>query len=158
MGCQHPINTIKFLKCEPWNFHDNIVDGRFKTGFSDLRNIVGNLIKGIPDGQLRGNLGYRESGGLGSQGGTPRYARIHFNNHQCPVVRIQRKLNVGSAGINTDFSDDADRRVSHMLIFFIRQGHGRGHRDTVSGMHTHWIEILDGADNDDIVFGVPHHF
>src|SRR2546426_9262780 len=40
----------------------------------------------------------------------------------------------------------------------VGEGHGRGHRDRVAGVHAHGIDVLDGADDHHVVAPVPHHF
>src|SRR2546426_6556750 len=39
----------------------------------------------------------------------------------------------------------------------VGEGHGRGHRDRVAGVHAHGIDVLDGADDHHVVAPVPHH-
>ena len=44
------------------------------------------------------------------------------------------------------------------MIFAIGKGLCGGDGDRISGVHAHGIEILDGADDDDVVTHVTHHF
>ena len=66
------------------------------------------------------------------------------------------KLDVGTACFHTDLPHNGDGRISHQLIFTIREGLCRGHCDAVTGMDSHGVEILNGTDNDHIIVEVPH--
>ena len=44
--------------------------------------------------------------------------------------------------------------VSHTLILFVREGHGRGDRNAIARVDPQ--QIFDGTDNDDVVCEVPH--
>ena len=73
------------------------------------------------------------------------------------VVGIDGELDVAAAGFDADLADDGDGGVAHALIFLIGQRLGRCHRDRVAGMDAHRVEVLDGADDDDVVRPVAHH-
>src|SRR6185436_12792317 len=49
------------------------------------------------------------------------------------------------------------RRVAHRLVLAIGQRHRRRHGDRITRVHAHWIEILDRADDHDVVLVVAHH-
>ena len=44
------------------------------------------------------------------------------------------------------------------MILFVGQREGRGDGNAVAGMYAHRVEILDRADDDDIIFEVAHYF
>ena len=67
------------------------------------------------------------------------------------------KLDVGTAGFDTDFADDVDRCIPHGLIFSIRERLGGRHGDAVARMNTHGVEVLNGANNDHVILEIPHH-
>ena len=75
----------------------------------------------------------------------------------CAVVGVDGELNVAAAGLDADLADDAQGRVAHPLIFLVGQRLGRGHGDAVAGVNAHRIEVLDGANDDDVVGVVAHH-
>src|SRR3990172_5039274 len=81
---------------------------------------------------------------------------IHLNNDHPTRGGIDSKLNVGSARFDSDFPDDLLRRIAHELVFFVRQGLGRGYSDRVSGMDTHRIEVLDGTYDHDVILDITH--
>ena len=47
--------------------------------------------------------------------------------------------------------------VAHPLVFLVGQRLGRGDGDRVAGVDAHRVEVLDGADDDDVVGPVAHH-
>src|SRR6266568_5013820 len=58
---------------------------------------------------------------------------------------------------STDLADDRDRRIAHALVFAVGQRHRGSNRDRVAGVDAHGIEVLDGADDHDVVAAVAHH-
>ena len=119
-------------------------------------DVIRDFIQRVADGQFRGNLGDGKSGRLRRQSRTARHARIHLDDDHVAVLGIDPELNVRSAGVDPNLADDAHRRITHDLVFLVRQRHGRRNGNTVAGVNTHGIEIFDGTDDDDIVFEVPH--
>src|SRR5262249_34602110 len=73
-----------------------------------------------------------------------------------PVIGIDGKLNVRAAGLDSNFADDGDRCVAHVLVFPVCERLRWSNRDRVAGVHAHRIEVLDRADNDDVVLQVTH--
>ena len=124
----------------------------------DLRDVVANLVEPITDGQLGRDLGDRESGGLRGQRGTARNARIHLDDDHAAIFRIDGELHVRSAGIDADFAQAADGAVAHHLIFAIGERLRGSDRDRIAGVHAHRVEVFDGADDDDVVGEIAHHF
>ncbi len=51
----------------------------------------------------------------------------------------------------------ATGRIAHRLVFAIGQRHRRRHGDRVAGVHAHRIEVLDRADDHDVVRVIAHH-
>src|SRR5215469_14319590 len=66
------------------------------------------------------------------------------------------ELNIRSAGFDADLADHGYGRVAHGLVLAVGEGLRRRHRDRVAGVHPHGIEVLDRADDDDVVFEVAH--
>ena len=85
-----------------------------------------------------------------------RHARIHLDGHHPSIGRVDRELNVAAAGLDADFADDRQTHVAQPLILLVRQRLRRRHRDRVAGVDAHRIEVLDGADDDDVVGHVAH--
>jgi hypothetical protein len=89
--------------------------------------------------------------------GGPRHARVHLDHDHAPVLRVDRELDVRAAALDPDLAHDADRGVPHVLVLAVGQRLGRRDRDRVARVHAHRVEVLDRADDDDVVGVVAHH-
>ncbi len=154
---QHVLGLGELLEGPARDLDHAVVDGRLEGGVGLAGDVVFDFVEGVADGQLGGDLGDREAGGLGGQRRGARHPRVHLNHHQPPVGRVDGELDVGAAGLDADFADDGDRRVAHLLVLAVGQGLGRGDGDRVAGVHAHGVEVLDRADDDDVVVAVAHH-
>ncbi len=153
------VGTGKFFKVKTWNFRDHVVDRRLERGGRTAAgDIVHQLIQRIAYRQLGGNFGNREAGGFGRQRGRARYARVHLDDDQTAIFRIDRELHIRAAGLYADFTQYRHRGVTHDLIFFVGQRLRRCHGNRVTGMNAHGVEVFDGADNDAVIIFVAHHF
>ena len=74
-----------------------------------------------------------------------------------PSRGIHRELDVAAAGVDADLANDRDRRVAHRLVLAIGERHRRRDGDRVAGVHAHRIEVLDRADDHDVVVVIAHH-
>jgi len=101
----------------------------------------------------------REAGGLAGQRRAARHARIHFDHYHLAIFPGSPRI----ARSNRRFSTPTSRMIAaaasaHALVFLIRQRPGAGaHRNRITGVHTHRVEILDGADHHEVVAKIPHH-
>ena len=73
-----------------------------------------------------------------------------------PFCRIDRELDVRSAGIDADLAQAAQRGVAHHLIFAIGERLRGRDGDGIAGVHAHRIEVFDGADDDGVVGQIAH--
>ena len=73
------------------------------------------------------------------------------------VRRIDRKLDVAPSGLDADLADDSEGGVAHPLVFLVCQRLSGSDGDRVPRVDAHRIEILDRADNDDVIGTVAHH-
>ena len=137
---------------------DDVVDRRLKARAGRARDIVPQLVQRVPHRELGRDAGDGEPRGLGRQGGAARHARIHLDDDHLAVARVDGKLDVGAARIDADRSHDGDRRVSHSLVFLVRQRLDWGHGDRVARMDAHRVDILDAADNHTVVLAVANDF
>ncbi len=156
---QAVVNLGKFFKGKARHFGDHIINGRLERR---RRRAAGNLvfqfIKGIAHRELRRHFGDGKAGGFRCQGGRARHPRVHFDNQHAPVLRVDGELHVGAAGIHPDFAQHPDRGVAHDLEFLVGERLRRRHGNRIAGVHAHRIEVLDGANDDAIVFPIAHHF
>src|SRR5437868_8968238 len=151
------VSTGKLLELPLGNLYDYVVQGGLERCGCFPRNVVGNFVQRVADSQFCRNLGDRETSGLGSQSRRSRYPRVHLDHRHPPGVRIYRKLNIRSAGLDPDLADHGNCRIAHVLILAIRESLGGSDGNRVSGVHAHGIEVLDRADDDDVTFHITHH-
>ena len=154
---QLPVNAGELLKRPAGDLDHHIVDGRFERRHRLLRDVISEFIQPIADRQLCRQFCDWESGRLGCQRAGTGDARVHFNHHYPPRIRIDCKLNVAAAGLHTHRPHHQPGLVPQALVLFVGQGLRRGDGDAVAGVNAHGVEIFDGADNDEIVGAVAHH-
>jgi hypothetical protein len=70
--------------------------------------------------------------------------------------RVHGELDVAAAGVDADRAGGGDRDVAHVLVLAVGQRHGRRDGDRVAGVHAHRVDVLDRADDDDVVLAVAH--
>ena len=157
-GGQLVLGAGEFFKGEARDLDHAVVDGRLETGRGLAGDVVAQFVQGIADGQLGGQLGDGETGGLGGQGRGTRHARVHLDDHHLAIVGIDAELHVAAAGLHADLAHDGEGSVAHHLVLGVGQGLGRGHGDGVTGVHAHGVHVLDGADDDAVVILVTHDF
>ena len=64
LRAQRVVGAGKFFELPLGDFDDYIIDGGFKAGGRFARDVVGDLVERVADGELGGDLGDREAGGL----------------------------------------------------------------------------------------------
>ncbi len=67
------------------------------------------------------------------------------------------ELDVSPPGLHPHPADDKTGGVAHALVLLVAQRLGRGDSDAVPCMDAHRVEVLDGADDDEVVSAVAHH-
>ncbi len=149
----------ELLEGETRDLGDDVVN----RGFERCRggaagDVVFEFVQSIADGELRGDLGDREAGCLGSQRRGARHARVHFDDDEAAVLRVDGELHVGAAGLDADLTQHRNRGVAHDLVFLVGQRQRWRDSDGVTGMDAHRIDVFDGADDDAIVRGVADDF
>src|SRR5690242_18108533 len=133
----------KLLELPLGNLHNYVVNSRLEARWGLAGNVVGNFVECIPYGEPGGDLGNRKSSRLRSERRRTRDARIHLDHDHSAVRRMNSELDVRSAGLDADLANYANGRITHALIFAIREGLRRSNSNGVSGVHTHRIEVLD---------------
>ncbi len=153
---QRRVGSWELLEREAWNLGDHVVDGRLEAGRRGLGDIVLNLVQRVAERQLGGDLGDREAGRLGCQGGRTGHTRVHLDDDDAAGVRIDGELNVAAAGVDAHAADDGDADVAQLLVFAVGQGEDRGDGDGITGVHADRIDVFDRADDHDVVLLVAH--
>ena len=155
---QRRVRLRKFFEREARNFYNAIIDRRLETGGCLARNVVFDFVECVTDREFRSDFCNREAGRFRCQGARTRNARVHLNHNHAPVRRIDRELNVRSAGLNSDLANDRKGGVAHHLVFFVGQRLRGRDGDRVPGVHAHRIEVLDRTNDDAVIHPVAHYF
>ena len=156
-GGQGVVGRRELLEGEARDLDHDVVQGRLEGRGGLLRDVVRDLVQGVAEGELGGDLGDGEAGGLGGQRRGAGDARVHFDDHHAAGVRLDGELDVAAAGVDAHFADDGDGDVAQPLVLAVGQGQGGRHGDGVAGVDAHGVEVLDGADDHDVVVLVAHH-
>ncbi len=156
---QVAVGLREFLEGKARHLGDHVVDRRLerRRGLA-TGDLVLQLVQRVADRQLGGDLGDREAGGLRGQRRRTRHARVHLDHDHPAVLRIDRELHVGAAGIDADLAQHRQRGVAQQLVFLVGQGLRRRDGDRVAGMDAHRVQVLDRADDDAVVLLVADHF
>ena len=67
-------------------------------------------------------------------------------------------MHVAAAGLHANCAHDGERGIAHSLIFLVGKRHDWRNGDAVAGVHAHWVDVLNAAHNDAVVFAVAHYF
>ena len=106
-GVQQWLGTFELFKGKARNFGDDIINRRFERRWRCAGNVVGDFVKREANRQLRRDLGNREPSGFRCKRRRTRYARVHFNNDQAAILRIDCELYVGTTCFYADFRKQA---------------------------------------------------
>ena len=154
---QRAIGLRELLEVPARDLDDDVVDRRLEGRRREARDVVRDLVEVVAERELRGDLRDREPGRLRRQRRRPRHARVHLDDDHPAVRRVHGELDVRSARLDADRPDDPARRVAHPLVFLVGQRQRRRHGDAVAGVHAHRVDVLDRADDDEVVGDVAHH-
>src|SRR5918997_861350 len=157
VGGELRVDARELLEREARPLDDHVVERGLERGRRAARDVVGDLVEPVADRQPRRDLRDREPGRLGGQGARARHARIHLDDDDLLRHRVDRELDVGAARLDPDRADHGDRLVAELLVEPVaerllgRDGHG------VTRVHAHRVDVLDRADDHDVVRAVAHH-
>ena len=154
---QRRVGAGELLEGEARPLDDDVVDRRLEARGRDAGDVVVDLIQAVADGQARGDLGDREAGRLGGERRGARDARVHLDHEDLLGVGVDGELHVGAAGLDADGADHGDRLVAQLLVEVVGERLLRRDRDRVAGVHAHRVDVLDRADDHDVVGAVAHH-
>ena len=152
------IGALEFLECEARHLHHAIVDRRLEACRRDARNVVRDFVERVAHGQARGGFRDRETGRLRRKRRGAAHARVHFDDDQAAVFRVERELHVRTARFDADFLQNGERGHAHALVFHVGKRLRRCHRDGVARMNAHGVNILDGAHDDAVAGLIAHDF
>ncbi len=144
-GTEHVGDARELLEGPTGNLGDHVVDRRFEAGRCLTGDVVLDLVQGVADGQTGGDLGDREPGRFGRQGARSADPRVHLDHDLVAGRRVDGELDVGAARLDSDPADAGEGGIPHALVFLVREGLRRGHRDRVAGVNAHRVEVLDAS-------------
>ena len=157
LGAEVALGVDEFVKRPFWEFDGDVVEGWLegREGFSG--DDVWNLVEGVAEGDLCGDLGDRITGGFGCQSGGAGHAWVDFDDGVFKAFRMQRKLHI-AATFDAEGVDDVQRSGAQHLVFLVSEGDGWCDDDGVAGMNADGVEVFHGADGDGVALGVADDF
>ena len=155
-GSQGVIGTRELLKSKARGLDNDVVQGGLEGGLGLAGDVVLHLVQGVADGELGRQLSNWETGGLGCQRGGTGHARVHLDDDDAAVIRVDRKLDITAASIDADLADDGNAQVTHLLELTVSEGQRRGDGDGIAGVHAEGVDIFDGGNNYDVVVTIAH--
>jgi len=155
LGAQGAAGGSELVEGQAGDLQHAVVDGGLEAGGGLAGYRVGDLVQGIAQGHLGGHLGDGVAGGLGGQGGGAGHTGVDLDDRVLIAVGVQGKLHVAAA-LDLQGGDDVQGGGAEHLELPVGQGLGRSHHDGVAGVDTHRVDVLHGADGDDVAGGVPH--
>ena len=147
----------ELLEREPRHLDHDVVERRLERRRRLAGDVVGDLVEGVADRELGGDLRDREAGRLRRQRRRARHPRVHLDDDHAGRRRgltanwmLQPPVSTPTARMT------AMRDVAHVLVLAVGQRHRRRDGDRVAGVHAHRVEVLDRADDHDVVVPVAH--
>ncbi len=152
-----PVGARELLEREARELDDDVVERRLEACRRRPRQVVRDLVQRVADRQLRGDLGDRIARRLRRERGGAGHARVHLDHAQRAGVPVPGELDVRAARLDADGADDRGRCVAELLIRLVGERHLRRNGHRVAGVNSHRVEVLDRADDHDVVVAVAHH-
>ena len=157
LRAERAVGARELLEREARELDDDVVERRLEAGRRRLRQVVRDLVERVADRELRGDLRDRVAGRLRGERRGAGDARVHLDHAQLAGLALARELDVRAARLDADRADDRGGRVAELLVGLVGEGHLRRDRDRVAGVHAHRVEVLDRADDHDVVALVADH-
>ena len=154
---QRLVGAGELLEREARSLDDDVVDRRLERGRRRARDVVGDLVQRVADREPGGDLRDRVARRLGRQRGRAGDARVHLDHDDLAALAVDRELHVGAAGLDADRADHLRGCVAQRLVLAVGERHGGRAADRIAGVHAHRIEVLDRADDHDVVEPVADH-
>ena len=150
------VGAGELLEGEARELDDDVVERGLEARRRRLRQVVRDLVERVADGELGRDLGDRVARRLGGERRGARDARVHLDDAQLAGLAAARELDVRAARLDADGADDRRGRVAELLVRLVGERHLRRDRDRVARVHAHRVEVLDRADDHDVVRAVAH--
>ena len=156
LRAERPVGAGELLEREARELDDDVVERRLEARGRRPRQVVRDLVERVADGEPRRDLRDRVARRLRGERRGARDARVHLDHAHVAGLAAARELDVRAAGVDADRADDRGRGVAQLLVRLVRQRHLRRDGDRVAGVDAHRVEVLDRADDDDVVEPVAH--
>jgi hypothetical protein len=150
------VRTRELLEREARPLDDDVVERRLEARRRRAGQVVRDLVERVADRELRRDLRDRVAGRLRGERRGARNPRIHLDHAQLACRAVTRELDVRATRVHADGTRHRDCGVTELLKFFICERHLRRDRDGVAGVYAHRVEVLDRADDHDVVGTVAH--
>ena len=157
LRAERRVGAGELLEREAGELDDDVVERRLEARRRRLRQVVRDLVERVADGELGGDLRDRVAGRLRGERGRARDARVHLDHADLAGLAVARELDVRAARLDADRADHRDRCVAELLVGLVGQRQLRRDGDRVAGVDAHRVEVLDRADDDDVVVPVADH-
>ena len=154
---QRAVGAGELLEREARRLDDDVVDRRLEGGRRRAGDVVRDLVERVADREPRRDLRDRVAGRLRGERRAARDARVHLDHDELAGLAVQRELHVRAAGLDADDADHRGGRVAQRLVLAVGQRHRRRDADRVAGVHAHRVDVLDRADDHDVVEPVADH-
>ena len=155
---QATVAALELVEVPARHFHDHVIERGLEEGAGAGDRVL-QLVKAIPDGELAGDLGDGIARRLRCERTAAAHARIDLDGVDVFVlIGAHRELHVATAREVADGAHHLDGLGAHALVCAVAECHRRCHGDAVAGVDAHRIEVLDGADDGDVVVLVAQQF
>ncbi len=121
LGAQGPGGVGELVKGPLGHLHHDVVQGGLEAGAGLAGDVVLDLVQGIAQSDLGGDLGDGVACGLGGQGRGPGHPGVHLDDRVLEALRVQGQLHVAAAH-DPQVGDDVQRRLAEHLELLVRQG------------------------------------
>ena len=157
LRAERRVGAGELLEREARELDDDVVERGLEARRRRLREVVRDLVERVADRELRRDLRNWIARCLRGERGRPRDARVHLDHPDLAGLAAARELDVRAARLDADGADDRGRGIAELLVGLVGERHLRRHRDRVAGVDAHRVEVLDRADDDDVVVQVADH-
>src|SRR5690606_14419495 len=111
----------ELLEREARELDDDVIQDRLERCRRRLRDVVGQFVEQITNGELGADARNGETRRLRRERGRTGDARIHLHDEHLARLRVQRELDVAAARLDADLADDRYRGVAHLLVLDVRE-------------------------------------
>ena len=151
------VGARELLEREARELDDDVVERRLEARGRRLREVVRDLVERVADRELGRDLRDRVAGRLRRERRRAGDARVHLDHAQLARLAVAGELDVRAARLDADRADHGRGRVAELLVGLVGERHLRRHRDGVARVDAHRVEVLDRADDHDVVGPVADH-